>query len=41
MLLIDGYKHVIFYYREAFRNSLNIEMDLYDAFTDYGKGKAI
>lgn len=40
MLLIDGYKHAISsIIREAFRNSLNIEMDLYDAFTDYGKAK--
>ncbi|NLT95035.1 MAG: DUF3231 family protein [Clostridia bacterium] len=40
ILLMDGFKHAVSAtIREAFRKALNIEMDLYDAFTDYGKMK--
>jgi len=40
MLLMDGFRHSISsVLKEAFRNTLVIEMDLYDAFSDYGKIK--
>ncbi|KJS21371.1 MAG: hypothetical protein VR72_10705 [Clostridiaceae bacterium BRH_c20a] len=40
MLIVDGFRHAISSIpREAFRNIMIIEMDLYDAFTEYGKLK--
>jgi hypothetical protein len=40
MLIMDGFRHSISAnVREIFRRAINIEMDLYDAFTDYGKFK--
>lgn len=39
-LLADNFNHAISStLREAFRSTINIEMDLYDAFTEYGKLK--
>ncbi|KJS87728.1 MAG: hypothetical protein JM58_03435 [Peptococcaceae bacterium BICA1-8] len=40
VLLIDNFRHSISsIIREAFRTAVTIEMDLYDAFTEYGKLK--